>query len=331
MYDFSMRDETLSNSLQPVAKRSSKTQHIFLRLVLYCCLPTFFAFGARWWWVLELAVHFRVQYACLMIPFVAVLIFQRRFKYALLPLFVLVINAAFILPLYVSRSQPAAGSPRIRAMTANVHTANHNYERFIEFVKHENPEFFLVMEVNDRWRRRLHAFDKDYPFSISRPRPDNFGISFFSRVPVADSRVIQLADSEVPTLVMTLTIDNRLLTVIGTHPLPPVSTDYAGRRNRQIAALGDLISETSGPLVVLGDFNMTSWSPHFQDLLGRTGLKDTQQGFGVQPTWPQQMPWLLIPIDHALVSTEISVHNRYLGSQIGSDHRPIVIDFSISE
>lgn len=300
-------------------------------LVLSCCLPTFLAFGARWWWILELAVHFRVQYACLMIPFVIVLLIQRRFQYALLPLFVLVINAAFILPLYFAPPQPAASVSRIRAISANVHTANQDYERFIEFVKHENPDFFLVMEVNDLWMQRLHAFDEDYPFSISRPRPDNFGIAFFSRLPVADSQIIQLADSEVPTLVVTLTIDNLLLRVIGTHPLPPVSTDYAGRRNRHISALGDLVSETSGPLVVLGDFNMTSWSPHFQDLLGRTGLKDSRNGFGVQPSWPQQKPWLFIPIDHALVSTEISVLNRYVGGKIGSDHRPIVIDFSISE
>lgn len=326
-----MQDETLSNSRQPAAKRSSKTLRINLRLVLFFCLPTFLGFGARWWWVLELAVHFRVQYVCLMIPLVIVLLIQRQFKYALLPLFVMVINAAFIVPLYFSPSQPAAGSTRIRAISANVYTANENYEQFIEFVKHENPDFFLVMEVNDRWMQRLHVFDEDYPFSISRPRPDNFGIAFFSRVPVTDSRIIQLADSQVPTLVVTLRIDDQPLRVIGTHPLPPVSTDYAGRRNRQIAALGDLVAETPEPLVVLGDFNMTSWSPHFQDLLGRTGLKDSRKGFGVQPTWPQQSPWMFIPIDHALVSAEISVHNRYVGEKIGSDHRPIVIDFSVSE
>jgi endonuclease/exonuclease/phosphatase (EEP) superfamily protein YafD len=302
-----------------------------LWLSLSCCLPTFLAFGARWWWILELAVHFRVQYACLMIPFVIVLLLQRRFKYALLPLFVLVINAAFILPLYIAPPQPVADSLRIRAISANVYSANQNNERFIEFVKHENPDFFLVMEVNDRWMHRLHAFDEDYPFSISRPRSDNFGIAFFSRVTVADSRVIELADSEVPTLVVKLTIDNRLLTVIGTHPLPPVSTDYAGHRNRQIAALGELVSETSRPLVVLRDLNMTSWSPFFRDLLRRTGLKNSQQGLGVQPTWPQQKSWLFILIDHVLVSAEVSVLNRYVGGKIGSDHLPIVIDFSISK
>jgi endonuclease/exonuclease/phosphatase (EEP) superfamily protein YafD len=325
-----MRDETLTNSRQPAAKRS-RTQCLFLRLVFFFCLPTFLGFGARWLWILELAVHFRVQYVCVMIPLVILLLLQRRFKYALLPLIVLVINAAFILPLYFSSSQPAAGLSRFRAISANVYTANRNHQRFIDFVKHENPDFFCVMEVNERWLQKLHILDEDYPFSISQPRPDNFGIAFFSRVPVVDSRIIQLADSHVPTLIVKLKMDNRLLSVIGTHPLPPVSSAYAGRRNRQIAALGKLVSETSGPLVVMGDFNMTSWSPHFRDLLRRTGLQDSRRGFGVQPSWPQQRPWLFIPIDHALVSSEISVHNRYIGGNIGSDHRPIVIDFSISE
>lgn len=37
-----------------------------------------------------------------------------------------------------------------------------------------------------------------------------------------------------------------------------------------------------------------------------------------------------IPIDHCLHSPDITVINRRVGSDVGSDHYPLIIDFSIN-
>jgi len=41
------------------------------------------------------------------------------------------------------------------------------------------------------------------------------------------------------------------------------------------------------------------------------------------------VPLLGIPIDHCLVSPEIIVTKRSVGPSVGSDHYPVIIDFSI--
>lgn len=325
-----MTDEAVPDTPPSEEKPKSRSRRLCLRLTFYFCLPTFLALGSRWWWPLELATHFRVQYICLLLPLVVVLFTQRRFPLVFIPLSVLVLNAVYVLPLYVSQPQPKKGKTLVRAISANVHTGNQSYELFINLIKQKNPDFFVVMEANRDWIDQLEVLREEYPHSLVRPRSDNFGIALFSKIPFESSEIIELADSQVPTLVVTINIDGRSLSVIGTHPLPPVNSEYVGSRNRQVAALGELVRNTPGPLVVLGDLNMTSWSPYFRDLIEQTGLRDSRKGFGVQATWPEAIPPLSIPIDHALVSPEIAVSDRRVGENIGSDHRPIVVDFSLS-
>jgi endonuclease/exonuclease/phosphatase (EEP) superfamily protein YafD len=60
-----------------------------------------------------------------------------------------------------------------------------------------------------------------------------------------------------------------------------------------------------------------------------SNLHDSRKGFGIQPTWPSDKPIFMVPIDHVLVSKEIRIQNRFTGPDIGSDHRPVIVDFSL--
>jgi endonuclease/exonuclease/phosphatase (EEP) superfamily protein YafD len=57
-------------------------------------------------------------------------------------------------------------------------------------------------------------------------------------------------------------------------------------------------------------------------------LRDSREGFGIQPTWLSNKPLFMVPIDHVLVSEGINIHKRFTGPDIGSDHRPVIVDFS---
>jgi endonuclease/exonuclease/phosphatase (EEP) superfamily protein YafD len=70
------------------------------------------------------------------------------------------------------------------------------------------------------------------------------------------------------------------------------------------------------------------WSSYYSSLEEKSGLNNARKGFGVLPTWPANMPFINIPIDHCLVSKEFNVENAEIGSDIGSDHYPLVISVS---
>ena len=79
-------------------------------------------------------------------------------------------------------------------------------------------------------------------------------------------------------------------------------------RNVQLIATAHEMAKKSGPSLLLGDLNITPWSPYFRDLLKLGNLRNSQDGFGIQPSW-----FGLLPIDHLLHSEEIAILDRRIG------------------
>lgn len=312
----------------PPGGRPSKLLRVAAVLTVLAMLPTVLAVGARHWWVLELATHFRVQYA-VVLGFGAVAWALARALWLALACGVLaIVSAALVLPIYFGSAQSAAGPGEWRILSANVHRDNREHRRFLKYVRREDPDLLLLLEVDDRWARDLADLHEDYPFYHEEPRPDNFGIACYSRLP-ARFEVRHFGGSEVPSIVAHVEAGTRRVTVFGTHALPPMQGRYADDRNRQLLGIAQVAADTFGPVLLIGDFNMTNWSPWFAELLRRSGLRDSRQGFGLHATWPGGKRLLRIPIDHVLVSPGVRVHDRRLGPPLGSDHLPVVVDISV--
>jgi endonuclease/exonuclease/phosphatase (EEP) superfamily protein YafD len=219
---------------------------MLVRLSILVALPTIVSLGARWFWMLDLATHFRVQYACAALPLVVACLVGRWYWLALLPGAVLLLNLGLVLPVYLPAEQDPSGGRAIRAVSANVHTGNRSYERFLDYVRSEGPDIVVAVEIDQDWAASLEVLEEDYPYTVVQPRADNFGIALYSRFPIRDYEVVELADSEVPTIVARLEAEERTVTVIGTHPLPPVSAEYSGYRNRHLRALADRLQRRPG-------------------------------------------------------------------------------------
>ena len=129
-------------------------------------------------------------------------------------------------------------------------------------------------------------------------------------------------------IVTKVNFGEQIIRVVGVHTLSPTNRFRLDIRNRQFVEIGDALLAEATPTVVMGDFNCTPWSPFLSDFLKRTGYRDSRQGFGYQPSWPSMYQLLRIPIDHAFVSEDIHVHNRYIGKPPRSDHLPIVFEIS---
>jgi endonuclease/exonuclease/phosphatase (EEP) superfamily protein YafD len=148
-------------------------------------------------------------------------------------------------------------------------------------------------------------------------------------VPLDQHEVREFSRDQVPTIVSWLTVEGREMVLVGTHPLPPIGEARSALRNDQLRAIAEFLNQTDARRVLVGDLNTTSWSPHFRELLAAADLVDSRRGFGVQPTWFALGGLLRLPIDHVLVSPEIEVMSRRIGPDIGSDHRPVIVDLSL--
>lgn len=297
-------------------------------LLLTAGAATLAGFNGRQGWRWELLCHFRVQYFWGLAASFAMFAFLRHWFLAATAAVLAAANLALIVPLYFGPSDsPPAGS-RVRVLSLNVHFLNRDFERTLALIRNERPDVVFLMEFTPAWAEAMQVLKADYPYSHEIPRHSPAGVALFSRHEITDLEVHELHDVRLPTLIAGITTPQGRLTLVGTHPSSPGSAKHFDARNRQLAEVAKLAAERSGPVVLIGDLNTTGWSPYFHDLLQVSQLRDSRLGYGVEPTWPWFPLPLRIPIDHCLVSREISVADRRVGPAVGSDHRPLVLDLS---
>ena len=297
-------------------------------LFVIAWLPVFLSWLGRRHWIFDNLTSFVVQYAIAGGGLLVAFLLLRRPVWALAAAIMLGTNLFRFWPAGEPPVAAGAGEP-FRVVSANVKTTNRQFDRFTQFVRKTEPDLLLVLETDDDWITALEALEPDLPHAIVAPRQDNFGIALFSRQPFDEARVVELGESHVPTIVARLTRDGRPITDVGTHPLPPARSALAAERNRQLDAVAEFANGLPGEVILMGDLNLSPWSPCFGDLLRESRLADSRVGFGIQPTWPAGFPLMLTPIDHLLVSEGLTVLDREVGSEIGSDHLPVVATIAV--
>ena len=292
---------------------------------------TLLGFVGRLWWVLDLFAHFRVQYlVALTVAALALLVLRRWLTVACFGLFWLV-NLVTILPLYVGgRHAAAASGPVVRAMLSNVRTHGGDPVLVAAAVREFDPQILVLQEVSEGWLRELAGVLAAYPYARTHPRGDNFGIGLFSKFPFVRCESVFIEQARVPTVVAEVALDTGSCTVVATHPLPPMSATCSRMRNQHLREVAALTRRARPPVLLLGDLNVTRWSGHFRSFVRESGLRDSALGRGWQPTWPMDNLLFLIPIDHCLHSEGIHVVDRRLGSRVGSDHLPVLVEFRIT-
>lgn len=280
---------------------------------------------------LELATHFRLQYALAASACVILLVVFHSWRLLPLALCCAAFNLAVILPYYSPTSLPATspGAIRLRVMHANVLGSNKDYSALTAAVEEARPDVVVLQEFTEEWQEHLKSLSSQYPYSEAATRPGGSGMALFSRYPLEGAEVLTLDASTHSALSARVKIDGVTFSVLALHPPTPVRPDKFANRNEQFARAASIMRGTQGPKLLIGDLNTTMWSPYFTDLVKESGLRDARQGFGLRPSWPVPMPALLqIPIDHCLVGGGMAVEAIRTGGRTGSDHRPLIVDVS---
>ena len=288
---------------------------------------TLLGFCGRFFWLFDLFSHFRVQYFQIALVLVGVAVWTRNNRLLAASIVLACLNYAFVLPYYFG-SPPAVTEKPVRAMLMNLNASNGNTRRVLSSIEKSNPDILLLEEVTPKWAGELSELD--YPYRVADVRADCFGIMLLSRFPLSNTNVVFIGPAGVPTITANAHLPKGEISVIGTHPLPPAGAEYSRNRNAQLMELPSLVMRQETPALLIGDLNVSPWSYHFKRLLKESGLENSMKGFGFQPSWPATFRLMRIPIDHVLHSSEIVIHQRFIGLDIGSDHLSVVTDFSIS-
>lgn len=289
-------------------------------------LATVAGFLGRFCWVCDLFSHFRVQYFQAALILIGIAVWKRQSKRLIAFALLAGLNYALVLPFYFGKPVAATEQP-VRAMLLNLNAANGNTKQVLNAIKKADPGLLVLEEVTSTWADELSSLD--YPYRIADVRDDCFGIMLLSKYPLSKTNAVFVGTAGVPTLIAIAHLPQGEVSLIATHPVPPISAEYSAHRNAQFRALSELVVKQTHPVLLIGDLNASPWSAYFVRLLNESGLQNSMQHFGFQPSWPANNRLLRIPIDHLLHSDEIRIHHRAVGQGVGSDHLPVLLDFTV--
>jgi endonuclease/exonuclease/phosphatase (EEP) superfamily protein YafD len=304
--------------------------HVMIRVVLVAVsLGTVLALFSHQFWFAELFSHFRLYY--LLAQALLVLIFLHTRHGVLLALTVLlsVPNALpvvpYLTPLIVGRSVAALPEEQIAIIAMNVNYRSSDYQSTLNYLASRPADVIVVSEYTPAWESALAVLDSTYPYRIGESRLDPWGLAVFSRLPFVSAELVDLGVKGSVHAHVVLDLEGSPLEIFAVHLMVPVTQEKAGMRNTQFDALAAIMSLTKNPRMLVGDMNITPFSPLFDDFLGATGLVDARRPFGFHITWPTTALPIWIPVDHCLADPSIPVVNVQQGPQIGSDHFPLEI------
>jgi endonuclease/exonuclease/phosphatase (EEP) superfamily protein YafD len=291
---------------------------------------TLAAFGGQWVWWLDVLANFRAQYVVALALFGLVITMSRWRKTGYFVLGVALVNLIIVLPLYIGAPAEArAETDTLRVMSFNLLSTNEQYSDVIDYIRSVDPDLVFLHEASRPWEVALDSAGLDY--EIIRPRSDD--LIFGTLVLVRGQDVTAISHGFAAAAPRAVSLEylpfgwEERLAVLGTHPLAPTDQERADLRDAQLAFAGDWATGRDGAYVVVGDFNATPWSSPFRRLMGSADLINSQNGFGLQPSFPTTSNLLLrVPIDHLLYSEALEVTDRQLGPALGSDHFPLVVD-----
>lgn len=293
-------------------------------------LVTLATLPARHFWLADLLANLRMQQVIAITFAIAVNVIGRQFRIAALASVCLVIHLAQMSPhslTFPASSQPEAGAMRL--MTINVLTANQRYDEIVNEIRTADPDLVAIIELSSVLGKHLDSkIANRYPYSSTRGDDwSNFGIGIYSKHPLSCIECFQLNET-----IDSIEVECNGYQIIATHPLPPMGNRGFRSRNEHLFLLADRVKQFSKrnpdtPVAVMGDFNLTPWSPLFGDFEAHSGLHRAKRGLGIRPTWYARnatFPLGLV-LDHVFVSQDLSCIEYQVGSNIGSDHRSVTV------
>ncbi|MCB9450555.1 MAG: endonuclease/exonuclease/phosphatase family protein [Anaerolineaceae bacterium] len=288
----------------------------------------------------------------------ALLVRSRQAVLALLP--VLALAGVWFGPRFLPKNVPSDAVPVLRVMTNNVWRLNPTPNRVVDLIRAENPDVVFLQEVQlDTDQDTFAGLAAEYPYRSTLI--DEMRLSIYaavnltlSKYPFISSEEVDLGLPPLPHIFRdVIEVQGQPVALYNVHLVAPwqqrsftshdatyfaqVALDFDDReRNQQLDALLNLLADEPYPYIVAGDFNLSDVSVTYSRVMPYLHDSFAEAGNGFGGSWPMVAAygwsgWIpaFIRMDYIWHSAGLQAVNAWQGTFVGSDHRPVLAEFSL--
>lgn len=272
----------------------------------------------------DLLSSFRFQYLIFLVVWSLYSLVARKNYFIIGISFPIILNLYFLAPTWTVGKVVKTD---FEIYFANVLSSNEKYNFLINDVLEKEPDLVVLQEVTKGWEKALSKLSKSYPYKVVVSREDNFGIAVYSSVDFKSYRTF-LSSAGLESILVELAVSNENISILTTHPLPPIGRDYWKSRNDQYNEIKNYFNGVTGEKILIGDLNTVPWSSYIQKIEKNNQIESINS---FQDSWNTFFPPMFrIRTLFAFASSSIKGEIRIL-DDIGSDHLPFLLKIKIHE
>ncbi|WP_417581162.1 endonuclease/exonuclease/phosphatase family protein [Pelagibacterium sp.] len=236
------------------------------------------------------------------------------------------------------RTAPLQAEQTYRLMTFNVFGRNEEPESLVANILDVDADIVALQEYGPGLRSAVHPdLTERYPHFQYCAGGQRAFVGLYAKLPFepldadACSSSIMSTDRTARIIVRFQTENGPAFSLATTHNDWPAPIT---RQAEQFATLREALSTVEPPLIIVGDFNSTPWSYALRSFVSAAELTRHTYNLPTFPTlWYYLRDWRamfpILPIDHVMTRGQIAIHDLRAGQPSGSDHLPIIVDFSV--
>ena len=226
----------------------------------------------------------------------------------------------WVLAAYAART-PLANHDSLKIATGNLFDFNEQRSTMLDTLLHLNVDLLAVQEV---LREDEAALTASWQYTVWNHDRELLGSALLSRHPIMWSHIHDLESfALIEALVRT---PGGFLRVFVVHLASPKRPTRAAIQDRQLIRLAHLVQASAEPVVIVGDFNLSSGAPQWRQF---TTTARIQRPPGISPgTWPTWLGPLGIDIDH-IAGRGVGFSSLKVWTIPGSDHRGLITQVSL--
>lgn len=282
--------------------------------------------------------HFRAHLAVAG-AFLAVLLLFGRFRFYALPGLVFAIacfaTTSTLLsnlglgPVQAGFERRSDEQPAYRLLQMNLRFNNPTPEKVLSLVGQIQPDVITLDEVSDMWKGKLQLLSHAYPHQLICPYPNLvFGVAILSRRPFKEGTE-PACFARGALAVASIDFGGTTADVGAIH----LSWPWPFEQPWQLSHLAEPLSRLGETAIMAGDCNATPWSTAVRRVAQSGGLTVMP---AIGPTWqymklPETLRFAGLPIDQVFAKGGVFVYSVETLANTGSDHLPVLVEFSIKQ
>lgn len=280
------------------------------------------------WWA-EYFAHFQFHYWLGLMLLSLFYALTRQYRLMVFALTGCAANLIILIPFLIPEAVTEMPQDRnaIRIASININSQNNKLDAMQDTLLKLDADVILLIEITSAQAGKIETLHQHYSHRLLDARDNSFGIAILSRLPFDSVSATTTIDDFSSVIEARLVKNHAPITILGVHFYAPVNREWMLKRNRQLHWLKTRLQQNGNePALVIGDFNVSSYTHAFRDFVAQTNMLDSSKVFGRYSSWPDFLGPLGIPIDHALVSRRLNITQRRITTVTGTDHKAVTVD-----